>query len=156
MQTYPSQPYLSRGTHLFIKTFPIELLHVENLSGILQPPFKHNFPTFHFKTSSFSFITIEPSKLTPEDKQDFIRSWEASSNIIFLFQIKFLPPPHPLTWIPYPHPKGTTCYFNRPLCFSLNEIRASIEWYIKNFFFKRPSYISIFKPPNYNPPKRYM
>ena len=94
MQLYPRQPHLSRGTDLLMKTISIRLWHMESPTGLSQAPFKMRFPKVHYRTSSFCCLFISPlvrlSKHPPKDKQDFNRFREASSQIIFPFQRKFL------------------------------------------------------------------
>ena len=58
--------------------------------------------------------------------------------------------------IPRPFPHNGTYSFNKPWCFSLNEITASMELFIKNFFFWWSLHLSAFEPPSNNPPKKYI
>ena len=48
--TYP----LTRGTHLLIKIFS----HMESPKGLLQAPLEQCFPTFHYGTFFFFWLTI--------------------------------------------------------------------------------------------------
>ena len=57
MQPYPSQPQLSRGTNLLIKTVSVRPSYMESPTGFSEAPLKQHFPTFHYKTSSFSFFS---------------------------------------------------------------------------------------------------
>ena len=128
-------------------------------TGLSQAPFKQHFPKFHHTTSSFCFLLIysflEPSKPPPKDKQDFNRFWEASSQVIFLFQRKSLlleiAPFFLHTETTHPHPKGT-CSLNRPWRSSLNRIWASIVIH-KEFLVSidTPFFLELL---DYNPPKK--
>ena len=93
MHPYPSQLYLSKGTHLLVKTVSIGLLLIESPTGFSQAPLKQHSPTVHYRTSSFCclpiYFSLESSKPPPKDKQDFNTFQDASSQVIFLFQRKF-------------------------------------------------------------------
>ena len=93
MHPYPSQLYLSKGTHLLVKTVSIGLLHIESPTGFSKAPLKQHSPTVHYRTSSFCCLPIcfslESSKPPPKDKQGFNTFRDASSQVIFLFQRKF-------------------------------------------------------------------
>ena len=87
-----------------------------------------HFPKFHYRTSYFCclpFSSLQPFKPPPKDIQELNRSWQTSSNVIFLeialFALSLLEQP--------------ACSFNRPWYPSFKGIRASRALYIKNFFF---------------------
>ena len=162
MQSYPSQPHLSRGAHILIKTVSIGSSHMESPTGPSQASLKQHLPTFHYRTSSLCclsiFSSLEHSKHPSKYKRDFNRCWEVSSRIIFPFQRKFplleiasFFPPYSNT---HSHSKGT-CNFNRPWCSSLNGIRASTELFINNFFNGHPIFPHLNFPATI-PSKRYM
>ena len=141
MQPYPSQSHLSRETHLLLKTVSIGPSHMESSTGFSQAPLKQHFPTFHYRTSYFCcfpiFFSLEPSKPPSKDKQDFTWFWDASSQVIFLFQRKFpflelapFFPPHSNHPLPL---QSYMQFYYRPWSSSLTRIRASTELFIKNF-----------------------
>ena len=94
-----------------------------------------------FSVSSPSYSSLEPSKPSPEIKQDLNMSWDASSQVVFLFQRKFsllerasIFPPRWL-WCP-----------------TLNGIRVTTWLFIKNFLFWWSPHFFASTPPNYTSP----
>ena len=123
----------------------------------LSKALKRCFPAFNSVPPHF-FLHRNPLTPPPQwNKQDFNKSWEASSCVIFPFQGKFplleigLFYPHSET----PHPKGT-CSFNRLWCSLLNGILAWTELFIKDFWFWWSPLFPNLHLPNAISPTRYM
>ena len=127
----PTSP-LKRDPHFDKDHFCRTVTHEES-HRTFTSPIQTAFP----QISPYNLIFLFPSHLffirtlqtPPKDKQDFNRFWEASSQVIFLFQRKSLlleiAPFFLHTETTHPHPKGT-CSLNRPWRSSLNRIWASI------------------------------
>ena len=122
----------------------------------LSKALKRCFPAFNSVPPPIFFFIETLLPPPPQwNKQDFNKSWEASSCVIFPFQGKFplleigLFYPHSET----PHPKGT-CSFNRLWCSLLNGILAWTELFIKDFWFWWSPLFSEFAPPKCNLPNK--
>ena len=158
----PANLTSQRGTHLLIKTVSIGPSRMETPTGLSEAlTFKQRFPTFHYRTSSLCclpiFSSLEPSKTHPEDKQDFNRSREASSHVIFPFQRKFrlleTAPFFSSSVEPPPHPKRKCPIIK---CFSFNENEAFNRIIDKEFLLSMATPFHAFEPGNTIPQKSCM
>ena len=135
-------------------TVSIEPSYIKSLLEFSQAAPQAVFPHISLKSffillsPQFFFIwTLLPYFVEPKDIQDFYRFWIASPYVIFPLWRKFLP------LFSYTETPSANCKssFSRPLCLSLNGIRAWVVLSIKNFFSWSSPCLSTFAPPNSNP-----
>ena len=112
-----------------------------------SPPLKRNFPTFHYRTSSFCCLPIFFIKKLQAPSKIFNISWQAFSHVIFPLQTKF-PFLSPIFSPTLELPLKGTYSFNRPCCPSFNRIRALKDLFINNLLFRWSAHFFVLKHPN--------
>ena len=147
MQPNPSQPHLSRGTHLLIKKVSIGSSHMVSPTGLSQVPLKQHFAFFTkeplLSVASPIFSSFELFKCPPKGKQDIsIDSGNPLYILFFCFKEE-----SSIFW-------RWTIFKNGPWCFSFDGISPSTELFIKNFFLSWSPHFCAFEPPIYNPLKK--